>query len=97
MCAVNRHRYSTGAECIDKLGDTKTEDRALRRRNSIADFGAGMRRRSDRFPPSYILAQKRKISGAWGRSPHLKTVLSDPLLGGQLQVNPVIGMSDPLD
>jgi len=30
-CAVNRHPYSTEAECIDKLGDTKTEDGALLR------------------------------------------------------------------
>src|SRR4051794_19263940 len=27
-CAVNRHHYSTDAECTDKLGGTKTEDRA---------------------------------------------------------------------
>jgi hypothetical protein len=32
-----------------------------------------------------------------GQRPHLKTFSSELLLGGQLQVDPVIGMSDPLD
>ena len=69
MCAVNRHHYSTEAKCIDKLGGTQTEDRALRRRNSSADFGAGMRRKSNRFPPAYILAQSEKSRGYGGRVP----------------------------
>jgi hypothetical protein len=96
MCGVNRHHYSTGAECTDKLGGTKTEDRALRRRNSSADFGAGMRRKSGWFPPVYILAQSENLGGV-GAEPHLTTVLSELLLGSQLQVDPVIGVTDPLD
>ena len=70
ICAVNRHHYNTEAECIDKLGGTRTEDRALRRRNSSAEFWG---RDTAGIEPisagTYILAPKRKISGAWGQSP----------------------------
>jgi hypothetical protein len=69
MCAVNGHHYSTDAECIDKLGGTKTEDRALRTRNSRADFGAGMRQKSDWFPPAYILAKGEKFRTCGGGVP----------------------------
>ena len=40
-CAVNRHHNNTEPECIDELGETKPEDRALPKRNSNADFVTG--------------------------------------------------------
>ena len=53
-----------------------------------------MRRKSEWFPPVYILAQSEKSRGCGGSVPHLKVILSKLVLGGQLQVDPVIGMAD---
>ena len=79
-----------------KIVRTKTEDRALRRRNSSADSGAGIRRRLDRFPPAQSWRKSENL-GDMGAVPHLRLILSEFLLSGQLHVYPVIGMSDPLD
>ena len=86
----------TGRIHRDKpLGGTKTEDRALRRRNSSAEFGAGIAAEIGLISAGLHPGTKRKISGVWGADSHLKAVLSEALLGGQLQVDPVIGMADP--
>src|ERR1700709_2911150 len=69
ICAVNRHRYSTEAECIDKLGSAKTEDRALRRRNSSADFWGRDAAEIGSISAALHPGAKRTISGYGAESP----------------------------
>ena len=76
-----------------------SEDLSAAAKQRLADLGVEMRWAAEMITsPSFLESwRKAKNLGVWRQSPHLKKISSEFPFGGQLQVDPVVGMTDPLD